>query len=439
MSTLTRQNTLPIDEISSTTNIIELVEESLRIFGLNDFKLGSFDEMFTSFEIMTKNMIKNKNDYGTFQSSDPLKPYKILNYSRIKKDGTLEENTFTFVKFLSEGSFNQTAIYTDKDDKTVIIRRTNYDSSKLLIKQQYVSFYENLKHIILYILIRKYISDINNKFVPRPYHLGFLQLSANNFNTIMVMESGKMDLDKNIGKYMGNDTETKIKILVCKVYYMLYMIETRLNINFKHNDCKGDNIVITDGGEPMLIDFALSEFTLDKLTLDKVEFKAYGYNDKNDTCYILSNTMYTNSKYNLVHDILQLIVNLWYIFKNVNYYHIFTIFTFTKDKNKYIMDGSMLKKYIDDKIDLLPDDKPDEMPYLFTYFYGIDNSSKDKLKDKPINLEEDIKDGIIFPDSIIITPQQFAENIGVSIADLVVDKYYRKYLKYKQKYFELKK
>ena len=435
---LNRQSTLPIEEKPlPTENMIQVIEAALRIFGLNDFKLGTHDEMFKLFEKMTKNI----DNYGTFISLDKSGIYKTLQYTRKKMDGTMEYDTFTFVKNLTRGSFNMASLYRNNKGITVIIRRNKNNSPLTNIKLQYVSFYENLKHIILYILIRKYISDIPNKFIPKPFHIGFLKLdeivNSGNINTIMVMEGGRMDLSE----YIDHDS-IKIKKMIAKVYYMLYMIYSRLKINFKHNDMKGNNIVITREGEPMLIDFGLSEFTLIEHfgITNKLEFKAYGYEEyepsplamfgimgkPSDKIIVIKNTMYIISEYNMVHDILQLMLFLFISGNNP-----YTIFPFTKRQDKYIMDGKMLHKYINAKLEYNIDDN-----IFFRYFYN-EYAPQSGLINGPINLEMDIKKGIISADCIVITPEKFAENIGVNIGELVVGKYNKKYLKYKYKYLAL--
>ena len=410
---LKKQYTTGIEE-KPTLSVIDEINNALRIFGLNDFKLGTFDDMFKSFTTMITKL--DTGDYGTFTSIGVNK----LKYTRTKMDGSVEMITYTYIRNISSGSFNETALYYIDSDvaNTVIIRK---NINKLFnLKLQYVSFYENLKHLILYILIRKYIIYTKyNKFIPKPFHLGFLKLPNNNITTIMVMEGGVMDLSK----YIGSDT-IKIKTMICKIYNMLYVIEDILKINFKHNDCKGNNIVVTKDNMPMLIDFGLSEFTLHGAI--NLKFMAYTY--EGGIIELIKNTMYINSQYNIIHDILQLMLFL-FIQGNDTY----TIFTFTSNKNKYLMDGPMLKQYIKSK--LFPTVKTSD---LWRYFYNKYAPPYGYI-DKKINLEQDVKDGIITTDSLNITPEIFAQSMGVNIGDLKVAEYTKKYLKYKYKYLQLHK
>ena len=200
---LKKQNTIGIEEVP-TLSVIDEINNSLRIFGLNDFKLGTFNEMLISFIAMISKI--DTGNYGTFTSIGINK----LKYTRTKMDGTSEMITYTYIREISKGSFNETALYyIDSDINNTVVIRKNINSSNN-IKLQFVSFYENLKHLILYILIRKYVRDTQyNKFIPKPFHLGFLKLELNNITTIMVMEGGVMDLTT----YVGTD-QYKIKIMI---------------------------------------------------------------------------------------------------------------------------------------------------------------------------------------------------------------------------------
>jgi hypothetical protein len=55
------------------------------------------------------------------------------------------------------------------------------------------------------------------------------------------------------------------------------------------------------------------------------------------------------------------------------------------------------------------------------------------------NFENDIAQGLITKDKLIITPEKLAENLGIPVLtdDQAYDKFIKKYLKYKNKYITL--
>ena len=160
-STLTRTPTLNIEEIVEGKNKLELIQDTLSNFGLSGLVIENNDSIKHYYDNMIRNIKEYSYFIGTFEGPD-----EVLNFTRIKSSGERLTNQFIFKEELKVGGYNKISIYTDASSNEYIIRKSKSKD------EQFESFYENIKHIILYILIRKYIGNI--KFIPQPYHLVIL-------------------------------------------------------------------------------------------------------------------------------------------------------------------------------------------------------------------------------------------------------------------------
>jgi len=388
-----------IDLVEEKT-IFDTIENELKKFGLNKIKLGTFDELKVQF----RSLIDNPLNFATFKEGvivDALGS-KSIEYNRIRPDGSTERKIYTFKNFLSAGSFNKTDIYIDKtthEYKEYIFRSSTASS----FDDQFKSFYENLKHIILYILIRKKLGNV--KFIPKPYHFGLKKETNGKITLYMIMEKGESTLAKYFEK--STVTDLQIKKIIFSIYVDLWNIDSLFsnNINFKHNDLKCNNVVVSNTGAPLIIDFGLSQFDLidagKTITFISCESK-------------IKSKYYKNKGYNIIHDLLHLIASLNFVERP--YLESFEILKFTKNISSNILDTRVIVPIIKSKYGkyIINDMQ------LYRLFYS------------------DFDLTLYSPDSIPITPIQLAENIGLQISDAIIDKFEIKYRKYKQKYLKLK-
>jgi len=402
--------TVKVVDLVEEHNIFDTIENKLKEFGLNKIKLGTFDELKTQFRTLVDNPLK----FATFKEGVTVDENgsKNIEFNRFRTDGSIERKIFTFKKFLSNGSFNKTEIYIDKtthDYKEYIFR----SSTSSTFDDQFKSFYENLKHIILYIIIRKSLGNI--KFIPQPYHFGLNKDKTGKITLFMIMEKGKITFDD----YLENPTLSSehIKKLVFSIYCDLYDLsslcikegDVSTQLNFKHNDFKCNNLVISNTGTPLIIDFGLSKFKLTDSgrTIDFISCEASS----------IKSIYYDNNGFNIIHDMLQLIASFNFI-KNLKFKP-FEILKFKNNIGSNILDTDNILEIIN----TLYGQNAYKSRSLFRFFYDSFN-----LK-TVIILKPKIK--------IDITPSDLAYNIGLTLDDRIIDKFEKKYKKYKIKYLNL--
>jgi hypothetical protein len=404
----------PVVNVVEELTIFDTIENELKKFGLN-IKLGTMEELKAQFI----KLINDPLNFATFKEGITVDVFdsKSIEFNRVRSDMSIEKKTFTFKKTLSRGMYNKTDIYVDQtnNNKEYILR----SSIKNTIEDQFKSFYENLKHFILYIIIRKRLGNI--KFIPQPYHFG-LQINATlgGVTLYMIMEKGELSLDKYLVKpTLPTLTPEDIKKIIFSIYCNLYELSSltiregdiSTLLKFKHNDFKCNNLVVSKNGVPLIIDFGLSRFTL--TDADKsIEFIS---------CEPGIDKYYKSNGYNIIHDMLQLIASLNMVKKLV--VKPFEILKFINNKNSNILDTDVIMR---------------EMRFQFP---GV-NLGATPLFQKFYD-EFDLENCIIYSDdyekyTIEITPEELAYNIGLTVKDRIIDQFEYKYKKYKTKYLNLK-
>ena len=132
----------------------------------------------------------------------------------------------------------------------------------------------------------------------------------------MIMEKGKVTLEKYFEK--TTLTTEQIKKLVFSIYCDLYELSfLRINdsdkstlLKFKHNDFKCNNLVVSENGAPLIIDFGLSVFQLND------SYRKINFISCEPTAF---RSKYYKSKingFNVIHDMLQLLASFNFINKS---------------------------------------------------------------------------------------------------------------------------
>jgi hypothetical protein len=424
---LIRAPTINVETVIDTKNIFELIQETLSNFGLSSLILENNDSIKKYYNHIVSDISLLIETVGIFEGND-----EVLTYKRKKYSGEEEIKQYEYIKYLNRGGNNTILLYKDENRKEYIVRKSINTDGAISSNSQYLSFYENIKHLILYILIRKFIGNI--KLVPQPYHLGFRILPHSKIEVLMVMEKANLNLEEFIA-----NPETpieEIREIFLKIYQEYYLLNN-LRINFKHNDFKCNNILLTDTKSPMIIDFGNSTFTITDREKN-IEFKSnsedshFNYNPE------------TFSGYGIIHDMLQLITSTHFV--NRVGFNPYTIFTFVNNLGSNILDGNITKCFLEN---YLPRIEPKK---YFHYFYNdVDFSPSINLQ--PEFLADKVEPGV----TVFITPEELAHNLNIKLKsneelfDNYEKKYFikdlhknfnpykAKYLKYKYKYINLKK
>jgi len=421
-----------IERPVSEDSIFDVIEFELKKFGLKDIKLGSYSDMESQF----KRLLVNPQSFATFKDGVIVDPSgnKSVEYEKLNPNGTTERKIFTFKKTLSSGSFNKTEIYTEK-----ILYKTGIHESGITEKEyifrssintsvnQFKSFYENLKHIILYVLLRKYLNNL--KFIPQPYYFGLKKNLDGTIIIYMIMEKGENTLDDYFAK--PEVTFDEIKKIIFSIYADLYDLNSisfhdNSKLNFKHNDLKCNNAVISVKKTPLLIDFGLSMFRLKDIRRGEIKFISCESG--------IRSRYYDDNNKNIVHDMFHLISSLNFISKPG--LRAFDVLKFTQNIGSNIFDTPNITNIINTIYNtkllfgVIPGGIQRITDYdLFRLFYDTFNLDDPRISDLMRTNNFNIN----------ITPEQLAINIDLRIGDRIIDRFENKYLKYKQKYLKLSK
>lgn len=401
----------------------DLILKYLKYLGLNKITLTSIIDIRNH---VTDIIEKEDIEYcGLFQSKINLDGTTDEEHMRlfVKEHQKFKIVNFTLVRNLtSEGYWNKIQLYKDSNNKYYIFRsginrKERYSDSD--DEYLYRSFDENLKHIILYFLLKYYYPHIKYRIVPEVYYFGlYINHETSKKTFITCMEVGNITLGDYIQTIPTNYPEMR------RVLFTIFRsleIFNDLGLDFKHGDLKYNNILMTMENKPMIIDFGKSKFKLDDLLFE--------INDDTSAHYI-------NPYMNVTHDMMQLLSSLFIPKRrsllisaqssNKDDYiiDVYEIFNFIRNKNSYILEGDVMEKVIKARYKNLF--VPYQNFYLkFRMTNGVD-----------LNELSNYAPGINF----VIRSTDLAFNLGISdIEDeKIFDKYEKKYIKYKTKYIKLK-
>jgi serine/threonine protein kinase len=392
--TLERRMTLPIGS-NVDEDLFNDINSSFNLYGLMKYKLSSPIDTFTYFESLKK----LKDDEKADEIDSMTIVGSMIVHKRKKLDGTFDTKRFSIGGVIGSGTFNVIRSCTS-DGKKYIFRYSIINNEV----SEFESFYENIKHLILYIYVRKVLGNI--KFIPQPYYFG-LDYKTN--KVIFIMEQAEIDLYE----YLRRDEVSveQANNILFKLYYALYRINTSKQIIFRHGDFKVNNIMLTNNKSvPLIIDFGMSTFELTNESGTKIEYVYY--NDYTTKIYK------TQPLLNVQHDMMHLL---------------YTVNTYVLSFNNklFMIKGCILNSNIINliiqKIKANHSRNPDDTKYIndFGPFYK-----------KFVDLET-----FLFPNMItMISPEDLARELKIKLGpEPIFPQFEKKYLKYKMKYLQLKK
>lgn len=434
---------------------LELEKLGIREFNLEEFvmdydKLIEFEEIFDgNYSVDNPDsviqLITSEDVTELLNKLDNL----LLSCNHTLRCATTERNNIifggkTYYHISQElpriGTYNEVLLYTDGiTNKQYVIKQNkkqDYDEyvypqikkfQKILDRIK--SFYENLKHIILTILITNTYQDL--KLMPKIYDIGYIQeepelprppntTSSSVGGTIFIV----MEYEKTLDDEIENNIKNNIKLDIQKINKYLYSVYKGLElinsitppIHFRHGDLKANNLLITEDFKPVMIDFGFCEFEIDSRIKFKSSYKITNYwnfyqhfyqhkyeiNINNEAMRLAKPRDQILDMLNSTHDMFQLIYSLLFIMGN-DYSEIFA----SNTQIKYFLNVSSIKSI---KKNFLMTYQMDLLEYINEY----------KLVEA---------DGL----------KQFIslDSISFNQMDLFA-KYNFKYIKYKKKYLELK-
>ncbi|ADO67168.1 hypothetical protein crov135 [Cafeteria roenbergensis virus] len=164
---------------------------------------------------------------------------------------------------LSHGGFN-IAYECDTNSRNfnkVVIRTTTALSKAELTD----TIYENLKHVILYLINRCNIGK-QYKLIPQPLYFGLYEKRPHRYQIFFIMEKGDSTLntkiEEKIPKMLNNTFDHEDKQDIRKLVYSFYNSLLKLNKvtdYFSHSDSKFNNVLLKDG-KILLIYFGYTSF-----------------------------------------------------------------------------------------------------------------------------------------------------------------------------------
>ena len=426
----------------------KLIKETLYNFGIIDkndidvldlitMKYDLSDQ--TSVNILSENLkILTENLANFFYFSINEEEYYI--YIHRTETEIIDVKLYKIISFINErGGYNETYICQNMINNEQYLLRM----SKKINKDSDVidSYIENIKHVILYVLI---CSKQNIKFIPEPICMGLYNKSI-----IMIMEYGEIGFKKYI-KDRKKDKKNIQKIFL-SLYNDLYFLNNDLQINFKHNDLKIDNIVITASGTPLLIDFGFTQF--------KIKIKCEREYDFHSTYYQYN---YDDWRRNVVHDMLQLQNSMLYILHPIELSNLFEFKIDIKPEILLNREFYMTKLHtiitVQDiynlvkfngtgwSIECVGISIDDDNIYLLNKYdrFKINTGNGKIIYDKNTDIEKLLLYWLYYINinyittcdikHITITPIELANALELTESDFIIDTYKKKYLKYKYKY-----
>ena len=293
---ITLKNTIGgVGEILPTlpSKIIPFIESQLKTLFNIYIKLANYADMERNFNLISRNIILPNSI-----------SYNNTNKSIIYNNIIYNFNETTTIKC---GTYNCIDNYRVNSEKIVFryIKPTKISQPSILFK----SFYENLKHFILYIIVKHWFN--NSKIIPTPIGMFFYK-NKTGYSFGMLMEGGKQSFyDYIYGQYTLTAPTLRYLEGVCaQIYETLYILNSKPDIlQFKHNDLTPDNIVFTNTivqstAIPLIIDFGMSTFIIAGINFICPEYYA------NDSIN-LHNPPYANA----IYDFLTLLYIIYMLFK----------------------------------------------------------------------------------------------------------------------------
>ena len=377
-------------------------------FVMHDFKKQIEIDLLDFFNISIK-LDTYENMKKTF-SKDSMKNtfYTEPGNNELIFNENGKDTIYTFDRVIGHGSFNKVDRYV-MNGKNYILRQ-NINVSTNIDNIIFNTFYENLKHIILFIIMCRYNRQI--KMIPRPSGMGWYSVSKSvpTESICFLSEAGKYDFFN----YLKDNYNEQLEIeKICfQIYRDLYTINTvpSMNLCFKHCDLKPENIVLTQSNYPLIIDFGFSIFKI-----DDIDFIRPNIGNITDTFKFFS--IYSTDNFlNAMSDFVILLYLIIYRLK-------IQIFDY-KCKDIIICDD-----------------------IIYSIFDAIHNIPLySKYKDKEGFIHYIMIYNILYTDSIIqknkykLTPYKFLNFLAINGKDRKEYNeriYYKKYMKYKIKYLKL--
>jgi hypothetical protein len=407
------------DRIKKSINVLKasILEKNGHIlqpinFIPHQFQLQIEYDLFIFFNIRIKlsdyytmrdNFIKDRSTIGVSNT------FTINNNQLIFTENGMRQD-YEFDKVKISGSHNNITQY-KSDGKYYIFRSSIVKDMSRIDLNSFNSFYENLKQIILYIVMCRYNKQI--KIIPQPIGIGWY-----NDTICFLSEAGRNDYDDFFDYIDKNNTMIHSIEKICfKVYRDLFAINEvpHMNLCFKHGDLKSENIVLTDTLYPLLIDFGFCMFKI-----GSIEFIRPKSDEANDN-FILFNRFTHNIFMNSILDFITLIYQIIYCYK-------IRIFDYMPTDYRFLLCWNNLH-HIFDTLHKNPDYTPYIHPVEGTMHY---------IRIAELFIVNNILQNYYYyiAPADLLTFLSIDDKKKLSYIDQI---YYKKYNKYKMKYLALQK
>ena len=234
---------IPIKFVKSNFKI--QIEEDLYIFFNIHIKLDTYDNM--------------KACFINYPDKKYINNYFIIKSKNLEFYSNNNKNTYYYEKTNTNIGTTNDISYYNMNGMKFIFRESNNKKKHTdpnYLVHLFDSFYENLKHLILYIIMCRYMNRI--KIIPQPIAMGWYDGYI-----CLLTEAGLYDFHT----YLFENHIINIEETCVQIYINLYNINIvpDMNLCFKHCDLKPENIVLTCNNYPLIIDFGLSIFKIDDI------------------------------------------------------------------------------------------------------------------------------------------------------------------------------